>query len=67
MARVAPSDGGMPESSAFDLADLHERTHVLIALYHQGESHLLQVTQALWSVLPEPRKASADALCQLVE
>lgn len=52
-----------PEPSDFDFMDLYSRTHGLIALYHQGESHLLQVTQMIWQLLPKPRTASATQLC----
>jgi len=60
-----PVDEDILAPSDFDFSDLVGRAYALVALYHQGESHLLQVTHMLWSILPRPRKASADELCQL--
>lgn len=59
-------DCTVPEPGDFDFTDIYSRTHGLVALYHQGESYLLQVTQTIWQLLPEPREACAQKLCALM-
>lgn len=61
----SPDDDQEPEPSHFDFTNIHSRTHGLVALYHQGEPYLLQVTQMIWGLLPEPRDVAASALCAM--
>lgn len=70
MAASAMNTGGVddeeeegPEPSQFDFTNLYSRTHGLAALYYKGATYLLQVTQLIWQLLPEPREAAATMLC----
>lgn len=62
---VSADDDQEPEPSHFDFKNIYSRTHGLVALYHQGASHLLQVTQMIWGLLPEPRETASAQLCAM--
>lgn len=53
-----------PPPAFFDFSAVISRTHGLVAFYHHGNSHLLQVTQLIWEQLPEPRADNSTKLCQ---
>jgi len=53
-----------PLPGEFDFSDGVGRRHGLIAFYHQGEGYLLQVTQFLWQLLPEPKAEHCKHICK---